>query len=102
MNEDTCLLAIVKKISRRCHRHCLSNSQYYRVAISDQSGNFVIGGVVPGDYVLFAWQDIERGQYLDADFIQYEDMGRPIHVEEGGRSLGVQLRLATQTRDSNR
>jgi len=52
--------------------------------------------------VLFAWQDIERGQYLDADFIQYEDMGRPIHVEEGGRSLGVQLRLATQTRDSNR
>jgi protocatechuate 3,4-dioxygenase beta subunit len=80
-----------------------SSSEYYRVAVADQSGRFVIGSVVPGDYVLFAWQDIERGQYLDPDFIQqYEEMGKPIHVEEGSSKGDVQLLLATQTRDSNR
>jgi uncharacterized protein (DUF2141 family) len=80
-----------------------SNSEYYRVAVADQSGKFVIGDVTPGDYKLFAWQDIERGQYLDPDFIQrYEDAGTLIHVEEGGNTAAVQLQLATQTRDTTR
>jgi hypothetical protein len=80
-----------------------SNSEFYRVATADPSGRFVIGGVVPGDYVLFAWQDIERGQYMDPDFIQqYEDSGKPIHVDEGSSKGDVQLQLATQTRDSIR
>jgi hypothetical protein len=58
---------------------------------------------VPGDYVLFAWQDIERGQYLDPDFIQqYEDIGKPIHVEEGGSTIAAQLQLAPETRDTTR
>jgi len=87
-------VALVPEARRR------SNTEYYRVAIAGQSGKFVIGNVVPGDYVLFAWQDVERGQYLDPDFIQqYEDMGKPIHIEEGGSNGGVQLQLATQTRD---
>jgi hypothetical protein len=80
-----------------------SNSEFYRLAMADPSGTFVIGSVVPGDYVLFAWQDIERGQYMDPDFIQqYEDSGTPTHVEEGSSKGDVQLQLATPTRDSNR
>jgi 5-hydroxyisourate hydrolase-like protein (transthyretin family) len=78
-----------------------ANSEYYRLAVADRSGRFVIGAVIPGDYRLFAWQDVERGQYLDPDFIQqYEDFGKPIHVEEGSRNGDIQLQLATQTRDN--
>jgi len=78
-----------------------ASSEYYRVAIADQSGKFVIGAIVPGDYTLFACQDIERGQYLDPDFIrQYEDIGRPIHIDEGSRNGDIQLQLATQSRDN--
>jgi hypothetical protein len=88
-------VTLVPEVRRR------SNSEYYRVAVSDQSGRFVIGGVVPGDYVVFAWQDIERGQYLDPDFIQqYEEVGRPIHVEEGSRNGDIQLQLAPQARNT--
>jgi protocatechuate 3,4-dioxygenase beta subunit len=90
-------VALVPEARRR------SNSEYYRVAMADQSGKFVIGNVVPGDYLLFSWQDVERGQYLDPDFIQqYEDVGKPIRVEEGSSSAGVELQLATQARDSTR
>jgi hypothetical protein len=80
-----------------------SNSEYYRRAIADQSGRFVLPNVPPGDYTLFAWQEIEKGQYLDPDFLlQYEDVGKPMHVEEGNSNLDVQLQLATSARDSAR
>src|SRR5260370_28097005 len=99
-NEEVAASASVTLVPEGRRR---SNSEFYRVAMADQSGRFVIGGVVPGDYVMFAWQDIERGQYLDPDFIQqYEDSGKPIHVDEGSSKGDVQLLLSTQTRTSNR
>ncbi len=99
-NDEVAALASVTLVPEGRRR---SNSEYYRVAIADQSGRFVIGSVVPGEYLLFAWQDIERGQYMDPDFIQqYEDSGKPIHVDEGGSKGDIQLLLATQTRGSNR
>ena len=64
---------------------------YYRQAMSDQMGRFAMRNVAPGDYILFAWEQIERGAYMDPDFLgQYEDRGKAVHVEEGGR-LNVQL-----------
>jgi carboxypeptidase family protein len=75
--------------------------EYYRESASDQSGGFVIGNVPPGDYLLFAWQDIEKGAYMDPEFIQqYEADGKTIHVEEGSNSVGVELQLAAP-RDSD-
>jgi hypothetical protein len=56
----------------------------YRQALADASGHFTIAGVPPGDYQLFAWEEIERGMYLDPDFLRlYEDFGKPVRVEEG-------------------
>jgi uncharacterized protein (DUF2141 family) len=75
-------------------------SEYYRQAATDQSGNFTIANVPPGDYSLFAWQDIDRTAYIDPNFMQqYQDSGRPIHVEEGGNNTGVQLQLATAAQE---
>jgi hypothetical protein len=68
-------------------------SRYYRQALTDSSGRFTINGVTPGDYKLFAWEEIDRGMYLDPDFLQsYEDSGKSVRVEEGA-SQNIQLDL---------
>jgi hypothetical protein len=65
----------------------------YRQATADANGKFSIASVTPGDYKLFAWQEIERGEYLDPDFMQaYEDSGKTVRVEEGS-TLDVPLEL---------
>jgi hypothetical protein len=47
--------------------------------------------VTPGDYTLFAWEQIERGVYMDPDFLgRFEDRGKTVHVDESGH-LSVQL-----------
>jgi hypothetical protein len=56
----------------------------YKVAYTGNSGRFTIEGITPGDYKLFAWEDVEGGAWEDADFIRnYEDRGRLIHINEG-------------------
>jgi hypothetical protein len=68
-----------------------AQTNYYRQAMTDQLGRFAMRNVAPGDYTLFAWEQIERGAYMDPDFLgQYEDRGKAVHVEEGGQ-LSVQL-----------
>jgi protocatechuate 3,4-dioxygenase beta subunit len=69
--------------------------RFYRQAISDSAGRFTIANVTPGDYKLFAWEEIERGMYLDPDFLQsYEDSGKAVSVEEDS-NLNVNLELIT-------
>jgi hypothetical protein len=68
-------------------------ARFYRQALADSGGRFTISSVTPGDYKLFAWEEIERGMYLDPEFVlSYEDSGKPVHVEEGS-SQSVQLEL---------
>jgi hypothetical protein len=57
----------------------------YQLGITDPFGRFALRNVVPGDYTVFAWEQIDRGAYFDPEFLgQYEDRGKAIHVEEGG------------------
>lgn len=63
----------------------------YRQAVADQLGRFAMRNVTPGDYTLFAWEQIERSEYMDPDFLgHYEDRGKAVHVDEAGH-LSVQL-----------
>jgi uncharacterized surface anchored protein len=72
------------------------DSQYYRAAKADQSGAFLLGNVPPGDYSLFAWEDVDKDAYMDPDFMQqYEGAGIPVHVEQGS-SLSFELQLTSQ------
>jgi large repetitive protein len=67
--------------------------RFYRQATTDSGGRFTISSVTPGDYKIFSWEEIERGMYLDPDFLQsYEDSGKSVQVEEGG-NLNLQLDL---------
>ncbi len=56
----------------------------YQTAATDSSGQFVMRGVTPGNYKLFAWDDVETGAWQDPDFIRaHENRGTPIQVMEG-------------------
>ncbi len=72
---------------------------YYRQAVADQSGRFAMRNIVPGDYTIFSWEQIDRGAYFDPEFLaQYEDRGKPVHVEEGGHlSMTLELIPAAET-----
>ncbi|HEY6904628.1 MAG TPA: carboxypeptidase regulatory-like domain-containing protein [Candidatus Acidoferrales bacterium] len=41
----------------------------YKHVKADQAGNFVLTGIAPGDYELFAWNDVEYGEWEDPDFL---------------------------------
>jgi hypothetical protein len=57
----------------------------YFTATSDQSGQFTLSNVPPGNYKLFAWEDIPAGAYQYPDFIRrYEDRGQLINVSPNG------------------
>ena len=59
-------------------------SDLYKSVFTDGSGRFRITGVTPGDYKLFAFDEVEAGIWEDPDFIRnYEDRGKPVHVNDG-------------------
>lgn len=68
-------------------------SDLYESSSTDQYGRFVLQGISPGDYKLFAWDKVEGGAYQNAEFLQrYEDRGKAVRVDEGGH-LNEQLEL---------
>jgi hypothetical protein len=68
-------------------------SDLYYSAASDDSGRLHFDGLAPGDYRVFAWEDVPSDAWQDPDFIRlYEDRGRRVHISEGGRE-NLELRL---------
>jgi hypothetical protein len=60
-----------------------------------RSGHSQIEGVLPGEYVLFAWDDIPDGAELNADFMrEYEAHGVRILVEPR-QSIAVDVPLVS-------
>lgn len=57
----------------------------YEVGGTDLSGRVHMKGVTPGDYRVFAWDEIPGDAWQDSDFLRpYESRGRLIHVSEAG------------------
>jgi hypothetical protein len=55
----------------------------YKSASSDQYGSFTLSAIAPGDYKLFAWDNVESGQWMDPDFLQvHENKGKSITIRE--------------------
>jgi hypothetical protein len=66
----------------------------YKSALTDSEGRFEFQGVTPGDYFLFAWDDVESGAWMNADFLKsYESHAREVRVGEGSRQTIQQLPL---------
>ena len=58
--------------------------EQYRVAGAGDDGRVTIRGIPPGNYTIFAWEDLEPNAYLNADYLQiYEDRGVPVRISPG-------------------
>lgn len=57
----------------------------YRQTSVDQNGQFDLRDVAPGDYRVYAWEDLEAGNQYDPDFLKpLEGNGARISVGENG------------------
>jgi protocatechuate 3,4-dioxygenase beta subunit len=56
----------------------------YRERVSDANGHYSMSGIAPGDYKLFAWEQIEGDAYEDPEFLKsFESRGETISIKEG-------------------
>jgi hypothetical protein len=56
----------------------------YKTAITDSSGRWEVEGIAPGEYRIFAWEEIEADAWQDAEVLRlYETQGRRLTVYEG-------------------
>ena len=64
-----------------------SNPNLYQSAITDNAGTFVLRGITPGEYKIFAWQGAVPGTYYSPEFLsRFEEYGYAIAVSPGARS----------------
>ena len=65
----------------------------YKTLVTGSDGKFRFQEIPPGDYKLFAWEDIETGAWENAEFMRpYESRGRAVRVSENGKEE-VQLNV---------
>jgi protocatechuate 3,4-dioxygenase beta subunit len=65
----------------------------YRTASTDATGHFHLEGIAPGDYRVYAWEDIENGAWQDPDFVrQFEDRSKPVRINETSTAK-IELRV---------
>ena len=58
----------------------------YRNVITDESGRFRLQGIAPGNYLVFAWEEIEDRSWLDPSFVaRNEATGRRIQITDRSR-----------------
>ena|SRR5437867_2313783 len=76
------VVAIVPAPNRR------DNPAAFKTATTDQLGLYSVRGLLPGEYRVLAWEDVEAGAYQNPDFLkQYENRGVKTTVERGSRNV---------------
>jgi 5-hydroxyisourate hydrolase-like protein (transthyretin family) len=62
----------------------------YQSVVTSTDGKFRLQGIPPGDYKVFAWDDIETGAWANAEFIRpYESRGQTVRVSENSNEAIV-------------
>jgi len=70
-----------------------NRTDLFKQTATDQYGRYEFNFVPPGDYKLFAWDDVEPGAWFDPDFLKdFEKYGEPVTIPPNGHS-SVQTRL---------
>jgi len=58
--------------------------EFYKNALTDSQGKFILENLPAGEYKLFAWNDVENGAWMDPDFLKpVEALGKPVTLREG-------------------
>ena len=76
-------------------------AEFYQHATTNQFGRFEFKSVVPGDYKVYAWEDVESTAWLDPEFMKpLEGIGEPVTVGESDKaSVQVNLIPAESAKD---
>jgi hypothetical protein len=89
VKDEPAIGAKVTLIPEEGHR---SYGSFYKTAETDEHGRFSIRGVAPGEYKIYAWEDIEEGAHQDPDFVKaHESDGQTLSIKERGHET-VQLK----------
>jgi protocatechuate 3,4-dioxygenase beta subunit len=65
----------------------------FKAITTDQTGRFVMKGIPPGDYKLYAWDALENYGYFDPDLLKRsEPLGKGIRVNESDNRI-VDLKM---------
>jgi hypothetical protein len=71
--------------------------ELFRTATTDESGKIHLENVYPGNYKLFAWEDIESGVWWDPEFMRgQEARGVPVKVGENSKGSVELQSIRTQ------
>ena len=64
----------------------------FKQATTDQAGAFVLNSVAPGDYKVYAWEEIDPQAWRDPEFVKpYDKLGKAVTIRE--RSMeNIQLK----------
>ncbi len=69
------------------------NFAFYQQATTDQHGGFTFKNVAPGDYKVYAWEDVESSAWMDPEFMKpLEAKGESVTVGESAQA-SVQVNL---------
>jgi hypothetical protein len=69
-----------------------------KTATSGANGRFSMRGITPGDYKLFAWEDIEPFSYFDSVVLRrFEALRKTVHIQENSRET-AEVKIIRATR----
>jgi hypothetical protein len=75
-------VVLVPAMSRR------QNPALYRTIQTDAQGHFVLAGIAPGSWKLFAWESVQPSAYQNEEFLRkYEERGTSVTVPAGLRAI---------------
>ena len=74
-------VALLPDIARR------SRADLYKSDSTDASGHFRLERIPPGAYVVFAWDDVENGEWQNPEFLRaYEERATPIRIGDAAQA----------------
>jgi len=83
--------AIVEAVPEEKYRKL---PDHFAIGATDQNGRFTIRGLAPGNYLLYAWQNVDESVYRDPDFLKSQEAnGLAAKVEENSHQQ-VELKMS--------
>ena len=68
-------------------------SSWWNTATSGEDGGFTIAGVPPGDYEVYAWEEVETNAWMDSLYRQpFTTLAEDVEVEPG-MSPSISIRV---------